>query len=138
MAKLTINEQYNGFTDKHVLTYDNLTETATIIGYIPAGGVVNRCAVQQITADAGGQTDITLNVGTTEDDPDEMINALDLDGLTQAAFNTGDVLINTAAGYVINNTTDAVPIYYKNAGTVGSVTAGEWVISWNVMTPPSS
>ena len=138
MPLLTINESFNGFTHKHVLDYSELTATATVIGYIPAGGIVNRCGVYQVTADGGGQTDLTLNVGTTEGDPDEMIDALDIDGLTQAAFNTGDVLINTAAGYVINNTTSAIPIYYLNGGTVGSVTAGKWVIAWNLIQMPTS
>ena len=137
MAILTINERAAGFTHKHVLDYSALSTSNTIIGYLPAGGVIDRCAVFQVVGDAGGQTDLAINVGTTSGDPDEMIDALDIDALTQAAYNTGDVLINTAAGYVINNTAAAVPIYLKAAGTVGSVTAGQWVISWNQMQPPA-
>lgn len=138
MPILTINEGFAGFTHKYVLDYSALTTGNTIIGYIPAGGVVNRAAVFQNTADGGGQTDLVVNVGTTSGDPDEMIDALDLDGLTKAVFNTGDVLINSAAGYVINNTTAAVPIYLGVAGTVGSVTAGNWTIAWNQILAPSA
>lgn len=138
MPILTINEGFAGFTHKHVLDYSAFSTGNTIIGYLPAGGVINRAIVYQVVGDAGGQTDLVLNVGTTSGDPDEMIDGLDLDGLTQAAFNTGDVLINSAAGYVINNTAAAIPIYCKMAGTIGSVTAGQWVIAWNQLQAPTS
>ncbi len=138
MPILTVNEGFNGYTHKYVLDYSALTAGNTIIGYISAGGVVNRCIVNQNAADAGGQTDLVVNVGTTSGDPDEMIDGLDLDGLTQAVFNTGDVLINSAAGYVVNNTTAAVPIYLKVAGTVGSVTGGNWTIAWNEIKAPAA
>jgi hypothetical protein len=76
---------------------------------------------------AGTSTDLTLDVGVTGADPDDFISALDLDGLTKAAFNTGDVLINTAAGYYINNTASAVPVLIEPIFT-GTVTGGEWYI----------
>jgi hypothetical protein len=83
---------------------------------------------------AGTSTDLTLDVGTTAGDPDEFIDALDLDGLTKAAFNTGDVLVNTAAGYAINNTASPVNIIIEPNFT-GTVTAGEWLIALTILDP---
>jgi len=127
-----------GFTDGYILTAAAITSTATggqiTIGSIPPGGVVTRAAVYEITTSAGTSTDLVLDVGTTGADPDEMIDALDLDGLTKAAFNTGDVLVNTAAGYVINNTTSAVPILAE-VNFTGTVTAGKWLICLEILDP---
>lgn len=127
-----------GFTDAYVLTAAAITTAATggqiIIGYLPAGGVCTRAAVYEITTSAGTSTDLVLDVGTTGADPDEMIDALDLDGLTKAAFNTGDVLVNTAAGYCINNTASALPIYAE-VNFTGTVTAGKWLICLEILDP---
>lgn len=127
-----------GFTDAYVLTAEAITALGTTgqvtIGSIPPGGVVTRCGVFEKTTHAGTSTDLVLDVGTTGADPDEMIDGLDLDGLTKAAFNTGDVLVNTAAGYVINNTASAVPVLAEVTFT-GTVTAGEWIICLEILDP---
>jgi hypothetical protein len=73
-----------------------------------------------------------LDVGVTGADPDDFIDALDLDGLTKAAFNTGDVLINSAAGYYINNTASAVNVLVEPIFT-GTVTGGEWYIGVKIL-----
>jgi hypothetical protein len=134
--KTTIQESFNGFTDIYKLTAAEITSLTTglqrTIAVIPPGGVVTACAVYENVDFAGTSTNLTLDVGTTSADPDEMIDAVDLDGLTKAAFNTGDVLINTAAGYVINNTASAVPILIEPNFT-GTVTAGEWWIGLKIV-----
>ena len=134
--KVSNNELFNGFTDIHKLTAADITAIGTgeqrTIALLPPGGVVTACGVFKAVDFAGTSSDLTLDVGTTAGDPDEFINALDLDGLTKAAFNTGDVLINTAAGYVINDTADAVPILIEPNFT-GTVTGGEWYIGIKIL-----
>jgi len=134
--KVINNELFNGFTDIHKLTAADITTIGTggqrTIALLPPGGVVTACGVFVATAFAGTSTDLTLDVGTTGADPDEFINALDLDGLTKVAFNTGDVLINSAAGYAINNTATAVPILIEPIFT-GTVTGGEWYIGLKIL-----
>jgi hypothetical protein len=134
--KVSNNELFNGFTDIHKLTAADITAIGTgeqrTIALLPPGGVVTACGVFKAVDFAGTSSDLTLDVGTTAGDPDEFINALDLDGLTKAAFNTGDVLINTAAGYVINDTADAVPILIEPNFT-GTVTGGEWYIGLKIL-----
>jgi len=136
MAKLTNNERFNGFTDIYKLTAAEITSLTTgvqkTIASLPPGGVVTGAAVFELVTSAGTSTDLTLDVGTTGADPDDYIDALDLDGLTKAAFNTGDVLINTAAGYAVNNTASAVPILIE-ANFTGTVTAGEWFIGLTIL-----
>jgi hypothetical protein len=134
--KLTIQEGFNGFTDIYKLTAADITALGTgnqkTIALLPPGGVVTACGVFEAVTSAGTSADLTLDVGTTTADPDEYIDALDLDGLTKAAFNTGDVLVNTAAGYAINNTASAVPIVLE-VNFTGTVTAGEWYIGVKIL-----
>lgn len=134
----------SGFTDSYRLLYSKIVSngaTANLtIGYLPAGALVDMAAVYLNTA-AAGASDITIDVGTTSGDPDDMIDNLDLDGLTKAAFNTGDTFAVTATGSTVgpigtvNNTTAAVPIYANFGGTVSSLTAGDWTIAWRVVNP---
>lgn len=114
-----------------------------IIGYIPAGGAIETVTVQQVV-DPAGASNLTLDVGTTSSDPDEFIDNLDVDAMTQAAYNTGDAFIGTDSGaqttanvinLVPNNTAAAVPIYMEFNGTLASLTAGEWVIAWKALDP---
>jgi hypothetical protein len=129
--KVTNQEAFNGFTDIHKLTAADITAIGTTnqrtIALVPPGGVVTACGVFEASNFAGTSTNLTLDVGVTGADPDDFIDALDLDDLTKAAFNTGDVLVNTAAGYYINNTASAVPVLIEPTFT-GTVTGGEWYI----------
>jgi len=108
-----------------------------IIGYIPAGGIVEACCIVVKTAFAGTSTNITIDIGTTAADPDDCINALDLDGLTKVSFNQGDVLQEGSVGYLANNTDAAIPIYMEVNGTItaAGVAAGEWTIAWRLLDP---
>ncbi len=140
------NNECRDFTDFLRLSYKDLKATGflstlvaanqRIIGYVPAGGAVSVCAVNQVT-DPAGAADIVFDVGVTGADPDDFIDALDVDAMTKAVYNTGDVL--TTAGddgtLYINNTAAAVPIYLEVGGTVASLTAGEWIIAWKTFDP---
>ena len=149
MPKLTINENA-GFTDGFRFSYLDLQETGflstlgaanqRIIGTIPKGAYVDLCVVSMVTAEAG-TSDLTLDVGVTNTDPDEFIDNLDLDGITQAAVNTGDALLQSTTGAplpirgYVNNTTATVSVYMEVNGTHANLTAGEWVIAWRVSDP---
>jgi hypothetical protein len=146
MAVLANNEARD-FTNSFTFTAADVTRSGflstigaanqKIIGYIPAGGIVDACAIVVRTAFGGTSSDITIDIGTTAADPDEFINALDLDGLTKVSYNQGDTLVNTAAGYVANNTAAAIPIYMEINGTLtaAGVAAGEWTIAWRLLDP---
>jgi hypothetical protein len=149
MPKLTINENA-GFTDGFRFSYLDLQETGflstlgaanqRIIGTVPKGAYVDLFVVSLVTAEAGA-SDITLDCGVTSNDPDEFIDNLDLDGITQAAVNTGDALLQSTTGATLpirgyfNNTTATVSIYMEVNGTISSLTAGEWVLAWRVSDP---
>ena len=141
MSQLS-NQESRGFTHSfkvtgvELATTGYLTSSQKIIGYIPPGGIVTSCAVV-VNAAPVGATDLVLGVGTLSGTATEFITIADLDALVKANFNTGTVLVNTAAGYSINNTTSAVPIYARFTGTVGSLTAGEWLIAYTLLDPAS-
>ena len=144
-GKLSNNEARD-FTDFFRLSYKDLKTTGflatlgaanqVIIGYVQAGGAVNVCCVNQIT-DPAGTSDIVFDVGVTGADPDDFIDALDVDAMTKAVYNTGDVLTTSGddGTLYVNNTAAAVPIYLEVGGTVASLTAGEWVIAWQAFDP---
>lgn len=142
MPSLTVNEARGGFTDTFKFTYTDLqgtsylTSSQKVVATIPAGGILRSAGLVVNTA-AAGATDITISVGTTSGTPVEAIatsgSATDLDALTKSAFNTGTVLVNSAAGYIINNTTSSIPVYAKFGGTFASLTAGEWVLAFGIL-----
>lgn len=142
MAKLALQEAAYGFTDVYKLTAAEITSLGTgnqkTIAIHPAGGIVTQAAVFEVVTSAGTSTDLTLDVGTTTADPDEFIDALDLDALTKAAFCTGDGFTvggntNTGNG-VVNNTASALNIVIEPNFT-GTVTAGEWLICLTILDP---
>jgi hypothetical protein len=138
LGKLANNEVPVGFTH-----YASITAAEAVakgagnqftIGSVPPGGIVDACAVFEKVASSGTSTDVTLDVGVTSGDPDDFIDALDIDTLVKAAYNTGDVLITSGANYYINNTASAVPILAEFNGTLTSagLATGEWVISYTL------
>ena len=143
--KLSVNEAAYGLNNFIKFDYLDLKTSGWLstigaanqrkIGSLPAGSIIDLVAVINTVAEAG-TSDLTLDVGTTGADPDEGIDNLDLDGITKAAFNTGDSFAVTATGAtvgpigILNNTTGAVDILMELNGTVSSLTAGEWIIAW--------
>jgi len=147
MAKLSINELGSGYTHAFKFDYLDLQQTGFLsnlgaanqhqIGWLPAGGEIDKVVVINTVAEAGSTT-LTLDVGVTAADPDEFIDNLDLDGLTKATTNTGDAFVTTGAtvtiGGYINNTATGTAILMEvnpvDATGVTALTAGEWVIAW--------
>ena len=147
MARLTVNEAgTSGYTHVISLSFDDLAkiklgtdpfngETLGTAGQlpiatIPAGGAVELAGVFESTALAGA-TDITLDVGTTGGDPDEFIDALDVDAMSAPVFNSGDSFTGSQS--------QAVPFQAETSvlaevnGTTASLTAGNIVIGLRII-----
>ena len=94
MSKLTVNEAAFGFTDVIRLTFNDLITIGNggqkVIATIPAGGAVDLVGVYEAEP-VVGTTSLVVDVGTTLADPDEFIDALDVDAMTVPVFNTGDL-----------------------------------------------
>ena len=145
MPKLTNNERAP-FTDVIRLTATDLIAIGNggtrQIATIPAGGAVSLCAVIESVAIAGS-TSLVINVGTTIADPDEFIDALDVDAMTTGlpTFNTGDVFVQSAGtttiagGYLPKGAASAsTPVYIKvTDAAVASITAGEIIIGLEIL-----
>ena len=147
MARLTVNEAgTSGYTHVISLSFDDLAkiklgtdpfngETLGTAGQlpiatIPAGGAVELVGVFESTALAGA-TDITLDVGTDSSDPDEFVNALDVDGMSAPVFNSGESFTG--------NQSQAVPFQAETTvlaeinGTTANLTAGNIVIGLRII-----
>jgi hypothetical protein len=145
MAKLTNNER-SPYSDVIRLTAADLIAIGNggtrQIATIPAGGAVSLCAVTN-TVDIVGSSSLVVDVGTTLADPDEFINALDVDGMTVGlpTFNTGDLFVQSAgtttiAGGVlpIAAASASTPVYIKvTDAAVASITAGEVLIGLEIL-----
>jgi hypothetical protein len=145
MSKLTNNER-SPYTDVIRLTATDLIAIGNggtrQIATIPAGGAVSLCAVIEAVAIAGS-TSLVVNIGTTLADPDEFIDALDVDAMTTGlpTFNTGDVFVQAAGnttisgGYLPKGAASAsTPVYIKvTDAAVASITAGEIIIGLEIL-----
>ena len=131
--QLSNNELMGDFTEVITLTFEDIQSagtTATAFATIPAGGGVDVAMVFEAEALAG-TTDITLDVGTTTGDPDEFIDALDVDGMSAPVFNTGDGFTGNqsqAIGYQASTSVIA-----EVNGTTGDLTAGNIVIALRII-----
>jgi len=144
MAKLANNER-SPYTDAITLNAADLIAIGNggtkVIGSIPAGGAVELVAVIN-TVDIVGSSSLVIDVGTTLADPDEFINALDVDAMTVGlpTFNTGDTMLQSAgtttvlAGVSPAKPVSAdTPIYIKvTDAAVASITAGQIVIGMRI------
>lgn len=149
MALLTINER-GSFDNIIKLTYEDLdlivngtnpfngTTLATagqlVIAKKEAYGGVELCGVAE-TVPLVGAADIVFDIGTTAADPDEYIDALDVDAMTAPVFNTGDAFNDGTTSGVINvvdATNAAEDIILEVGGTTGDLTAGEVVIGLRI------
>jgi hypothetical protein len=133
ITKLSNNENHD-FDVIAVWDYTAIADNATssnqvTIGQVPAYGGVEKVVVAETVALAGA-SDITLDVGTTTADPDEYIDALDVDAMTAPVYNTGDLFEAANAGGIdlvdLSNATQDIVCEWN--GTVASLTAGEVVI----------
>jgi hypothetical protein len=108
MAKLTINENPQGFTDTLTITFEDFSvanagtladrATKTFTYVIPAGSLVTKCSAHLVTAfdDSGSGDDLTITVGDG-DDADGYLTAADIHtDATEITYvaNTGALLDN--------------------------------------------
>lgn len=146
ISNLTVNEQSGEFDIIAKFDYQAIQDNATssnqtTLGKIPAGGAVAMVYVYESVALAGA-SDITLDVGTTSGDPDEFIDALDVDALSAPAVNTGDLFVQAAGtttvagGWLpVGATNTATDILAEWNGTVANLTAGEVIIGIKLVDP---
>ena len=145
MAKLTNNER-SPYSDVIRLTAADLIAIGTggtrQIATIPAGGAVSLCAVTN-TVDIVGSSSLVIDVGTTIADPEEFINALDVDAMTVGlpTFNTGTSFVQTAGNTTIKGgvlpvgaASASTPVYIKvTDAAIASITAGEILIGLEIL-----
>jgi len=142
MAKVAVNE-LGSFTDVVRLDYNDLKAIGNggtmVIASIPAHGAVELVGVAN-TVDIAGSSTLVIDVGTTLADPDEFINALDVDAMTAPVFNTGDQYqagtVTTTSGLTqaVKQSASAADVYIKvTDSAIASLTAGEIVIGLRIV-----
>ena len=135
MSKVAINE-LGAFTDVVSLDFNDLIAIGNggtrVIAKIPAHGAVELAGVAN-TVDIAGSSSLVIDVGTTSADPDEFIDALDVDAMTVPVFNTGDQF---TSGYTkaVKAVTSATDVYIKvTDSAIASLTAGKIVIGLRII-----
>jgi len=136
MPELSNNAAGRGFTHVYTATYEDLQTIGNggqaTIATIPAGGAVEMIGVYESTAFAG-TTSLVIDVGTTGGDPDEFIDALDVDAMTAPVFNTGDAFAgNQSQPAGGTNTATSILLEVTDAA-IASATAGELVIGIRIV-----
>jgi len=107
---------------------------------LPAGSGVLSCVVWEKTAIVGS-TSLVIDVGTTLEDPDEFIDALDVDAMSAPVANTGDLFVQAAGTTTIAGgvlpvklvSTATNVVIEVNDAAIASITAGEIVIALQVI-----
>lgn len=136
MSELSNNEAGRGFTHVYTATYEDLQTIGNggqlTIATIPAGGAVELAGVYESVAFAG-TTSLIIDVGTTAGDPDEFINALDVDAMTAPVFNTGDAFTGGQSQAAGGTNTAASIILEVTDAAIASATAGEIVIGLRIV-----
>jgi hypothetical protein len=136
MAELTNNESGRGFTHVYTATYEDLQTIGNggqaTIATIPAGGAVECVGVYESEAFAGTST-LVIDVGTTSGDPDEFIDALDVDAMTAPVFNTGDAFIGNQSQPVGGTSSATSVLLEVTDAAIASATAGKIVIGLRIV-----
>ena len=135
MAKVAINE-LGAFTDVVSLDFNDLIAIGNggtrVIAKIPANAAVELAGVAN-TVDIAGSSSLVIDVGTTSADPDEFIDALDVDAMTVPVFNTGDQF---TSGYskAVKAVASETDVYIKvTDAAIASLTAGEIVVGLRIL-----
>lgn len=136
MAELTNNESVKGFTHIYTATYKDLQSIGNggqaTIATIPAGGAVECVGVYESEAFAG-TTSLVIDVGTTGGDPDEFIDALDVDAMTVPVFNTGDAFTGGQSQPVGAASADTSVLLEVTDAAIASATAGKIVVGLRII-----
>ena len=136
MAELSNNEAGRGFTHVYTATYEDLQAIGNggqaTIATIPAGGAVECVGVYESEAIAG-TTSLVIDIGTTAGDPDEFIDALDVDAMTAPVFNTGDAFTG-AQSQPVGGTNSAVSVLLEvTDAAIATATAGKIVVGLRIV-----
>ena len=137
-GKLTNNERVDGLTHVFRVTYTDLIAIGTGVNEtlftLPEGAAVTWCGVYEAVPLVGSSSSV-LDIGTTSGDPDEFIDALDVDAMTAAVYNTGDAFTGAQCQPLgMHNTAAGVAVYMQcTDAAMASLTAGELVIGFNVI-----
>lgn len=135
MAKVAINE-LGAFTDVVSLDFNDLIAIGNggtrVIAKIPAHGAVELAGVAN-TVDIAGSSSLVIDVGTDSSDPDEFIDALDVDAMTVPVFNTGDQFTSGYTKAVKAVTTATNVVVKVTDSAVASLTAGKIVIGLRII-----
>jgi hypothetical protein len=136
MSELSNNEAGRGFTHVYTATYEDLQTIGNggqlTIATIPAGGAVELAGVYESVAFAG-TTSLVIDVGTSAGDPDEFIDALDVDAMTAPVFNTGDAFTGGQSQPVGGTNAAASIILEVTDAAIANATAGEIVIGLRIV-----
>ena len=141
-----INNEFRGYTDVITLNPSDLIAIGNggtrQIASMPVGSAVELCAVIN-TVDIVGSSSLVIDVGTTLADPDEFINALDVDAMTVGlpTFNTGDLMLQSAGttttlggSLPVKPVSAVTPVYIKiTDAAVASITAGQIKIGLRIL-----
>jgi hypothetical protein len=140
-----VNNERSPYTDVVKITVDDLKAIGNggtrRIATIPAGGAVELVTVTN-TVDIVGSSSLVIDVGTTLADPDEFINALDVDAMTVGLptvntgdqFTTGEAVTTSGLSQAVAQASAATPIYIKvTDAAVASITAGEIMIGFRIL-----
>lgn len=136
MAELSNNEAGRGFTHVYTATYEDLQAIGNggqaTIATIPAGGAVECVGVYESEAFAG-TTSLVIDVGTSSGDPDEFIDALDVDAMTAPVFNTGDAFTGNQSQPVGGTSSATSVLLEVTDAAIASATAGKIVIGLRIV-----
>lgn len=138
MSILSNNEAHGDFTNVVVLDYKDLIAIGNAgqqtIAVIPAGGSVEIVQVDETVAFVG-TTSLVLDIGTTTGDPDEFINALDVDAMTVPVANTGDLFTTGYSQIVSPVASDTNIVLEVTDAAIASATAGKVTIGLRILNP---
>ena len=136
MPELSNNEAGRGFTHIYTATYEDLQTIGNggqaTIATIPAGGAVEMAGVYESVAFAG-TTSLVIDVGTSGGDPDEFIDAHDVDAMSAPVFNTGDAFTGGQSQPVGGTNTATSVLLEVTDAAIASATAGEIVIGLRIV-----
>ena len=140
-----VNNERSPYTDVVKITAADLIAIGNggtrVIATIPAGGAVELCTITN-TVDIVGSSSLVVDVGTTLADPDEFVNALDVDGMTVGLptvnqgdqFTAGTAVSTTGLTQAVLPRATAAPVYIKvTDAAVASITAGEIMIGFRIL-----
>ena len=149
-TNLTVNEAAYGRTAYFKFDYVDLQTSGflssgasgligdanqVLLDIIKPGEIVSDVTIQAITA-AAGDTDFTVDIGTLAiDDPDNLIDAAVLGG--RAANQSFSSTVSGQSNHTSNTGASNIGLLMELGSlTAANLTAGEWVIAWNVRTAP--